>query len=266
MGDRIMKHVTWGTLFAFAASFAAVAQVKTETVEYNVGGVLMEGYLAYDATLKGRQPAVIIVHEWWGINDYIRKRAEQVAGLGYVAFAADMYGKGNRATTAQEAGALSSALLGGDRKVARERIRGALDTLLKNELVDPKRVAVMGYCFGGTVALECARGGAEIAAAASFHGGLGTPNPAEAKNIRARIIAFHGADDTFVPPAQVAAFEEEMRKGGVDWQLVSFGDAVHSFTNPASGNDKTRGAAYNEKADRRSWEYLKVFLKEAFGQ
>jgi dienelactone hydrolase len=261
-----MKRMLLGMAFAVAATLSAGAEIKTETVEYKVGDVTMEGYLAYDAALQGKLPAVIIVHEWWGINDFTRKRAQQVAGLGYVAFAADMYGKGVRPTTPDEAGALAGGLRGGDRRLLRERIRAALDTLLKNEHVDPKRVAVMGYCFGGTVSLELARSGADIVGAASFHGGLGAVNPADAKNIRAKVIAFHGADDPNVPPAEVAAFEDEMRKAGVDWQFVAFGDAVHSFTNPDSGNDKTRGAAYNEKADKRSWEYLKVFLKEVFGK
>jgi dienelactone hydrolase len=146
----------------------------------------------------------------------------------------------------------------------RARARAGLEVLLKQPQVDPQRVAAIGYCFGGTTVLELARDGTDIAGVVSFHGGLSTPTPDDAKNIKAKVLALHGADDPFVKPEEVAAFEEEMRKGGVDWELVKYGDAVHSFTNPQAGTDKSRGAAYNEKADRRSWEAMKTFFNEIF--
>jgi len=146
----------------------------------------------------------------------------------------------------------------------RQRIGAGLDVLLREPLCDPKRVAAIGYCFGGTCVLELARSGADVAGVVSFHGGLATANPADAKNIRGKVLVLHGGDDPHVPPKEVAAFEDEMRAAGVDWQLVVYGGAVHAFTNPASGSDKSRGAAYNAAADRRSWEAMKAFFGEIF--
>ena len=159
----------------------------------------------------------------------------------------------------------ASALAGkykSDRALLRARVNAGLEQLKKLAVVDAKRTAAMGYCFGGTTVLELARSGAEGSAVVSFHGGLNTPSVAEAKAIKGRVLALHGADDPFVPPAEVATFEEEMRKGGVDWQLVSYGGAVHSFTDWNAGGDHSKGAAYNEKADRRSWEAMKSFFAE----
>ena len=237
--------------------------VRTETVEYKQGKTALEGYLAWDDALPGLRPGVLVVHEWTGLGDYVKGRCRELAGLGYVAFGADIYGKGIRPRNMDEAGK-ESALFKSDRMLTRERANAALVILLKNPNVDPKRVAVIGYCFGGMVALELARSGARIAGVVTFHGALDTPTPEDARNIKAKVLALHGADDPYVTPAQVAAFEEEMRKGGVDWQLVKYGGAVHAFTNPASGNDPSKGMAYNEKADRRSWEAMKQFFSEIF--
>ena len=247
----------------------ARAGLHTEPIEYKHGDVVLEGYLAYDDSTQDKRPGVLVVHEWTGHNPYVRKRAEQVAGLGYVAFALDMYGKGVQAKDAKEAAQLASTYKN-DRKLMRARANAGLEmveeTLLghlrKQPLVDTERLAAIGYCFGGTTVLELARGGADLAGVVSFHGDLATPTPEDARNIKGKVLALHGADDPFVPPAVVAAFEEEMRKGAVDWQLVKYGGAVHSFTNPGAGNDNSRGAAYNEKADHRSWEAMKVFFAE----
>ena len=147
----------------------------------------------------------------------------------------------------------------------RSRAHSGLKVLRANILVDTKRIAVIGYCFGGTSVLELARNGDDAAGFVSFHGGLNTPTPDDAKNIRGKVLALHGADDPLVPPDEVLAFEEEMRRAGVDWQMIIYGGAVHSFTNPAAGNDPSVGAAYNEKADKRSWEAMKTFFQELFG-
>ena len=152
----------------------------------------------------------------------------------------------------------------GDRALLRARALAGLEVLRKQERCDATKLAVMGYCFGGTTALEVARSGAEIVGAVSFHGDLSTPTPDDARKIKGKVLAFHGADDPFVPPPQVAAFEEEMRKAGVDWQLVAYGGAVHSFTLKHAGNDNSKGSAYNEKADLRSWEAFRSFLAEIF--
>jgi dienelactone hydrolase len=247
--------------FVFVGVSPARAEVKTEVVEYRHGDVVLEGYLAYDASLGGKRPGVLVVHEWNGHNPYVRKRAEQLARLGYVAFALDMYGKGVRPKDAKEAAALA-AIYKGDRNLMRARAVAGLDVLRNHARVDRARLAAIGYCFGGTTVLEMARGGAELAAVVSFHGGLDTPTPADARNIKGKVLALHGGDDPFVPAKQVEAFQEEMRKGGVDWQFVSYGGAVHSFTNPEAGSDNSKGAAYNERADRRSWEAMKVFFAE----
>ncbi len=248
-------------VFVVAGISPARAGVKTEVVEYRQGDVVLEGYLAYDDSFKGKRPGVVVAHEWFGQTSYERKRAEQLARLGYVAFAIDMYGKGVRAKDGKEAAALAGKYMG-DRKLMRARAAAGLDVLRSRPETDPTRLAAIGYCFGGTTVLELARSGADLAAVVSFHGGLSTPTPDDARNIKAKVLALHGADDPLVPMQQVVAFQEEMRKGKVDWEFISYGGAVHRFSNPAAGNDPSTGLAYNEKADRRSWEAMKVFFAE----
>jgi dienelactone hydrolase len=239
------------------------AGLHTETVEYTHNDVTLEGYLAYDDSVKGKRPGVLVAHEWWGLNDYTRKRTEQLAGLGYVAFAMDMYGKGVRPKTAEEAGMLAS-MFRSNRQFMRDRARAGLDVLRNHELVDRGRIAAIGYCFGGGVVLELARSGADIGGVVSFHGNLDDPNPADAKNIRAEVLVLHGGSDPYVTPEQVMAFWKEMNATNVVWQINVYGGAVHSFTNPASGNDPSKGVAYNDRADRDSWEAMKRFLTEIF--
>jgi len=257
---------TFAAIFSICLMVAAIpsarAEVKTEVVEYRHGDVVLEGYLAYDAALHGKRPGILVAHEWYGPNQYVRRRAEQLARLGYVAFALDMYGKGVRAKDAKEAAALAG-IYKGDRKLMRARAAAGLDVLRNRPEVDTARLAAIGYCFGGTTVLELARSGADLVAVVSFHGGLDTPTPGDARNIKGKVLALHGGDDPFVPVKQVEAFQEEMRKGGVDWQFVSYGGAVHSFTNPEAGSDNSKGAAYNERADRRSWQAMKDFFAES---
>jgi dienelactone hydrolase len=253
------------TLLVLMGAIKANAAVRTELVEYKQGNITLEGYLAYDDTVKGIRPGVLVVHEWWGINEYIKRRTEQLARLGYIAFAADIYGKGNRAKTPQEAMALAGMFRGGnDRNLLRARVNSGLDILKNKSLVDQKRIAAIGYCFGGTTVLELARSGADISGVVCFHGGLETPNRDDAKNIKAKVVVLTGADDPAVKPEQVVAFEEEMNKAGVDWYMVNYGHSVHGFTNPENGSDNARGAAYNEKADKRSWQAMRDFFEEIF--
>ncbi len=240
---------------------AASAAVQTKPVEYKQGDTVLEGYLAWDDAVQGQRPAVLVVHEWTGLGDYAKSRARKLAEMGYLAFAVDIYGKGIRPKTPREAAA-QAGIYKKDRQLMRARMRAGLDVLRSDPKCDPKRVAAIGYCFGGTCALELARSGADVAGVVSFHGGLDTPTPADAKNIKCKVLVLHGGDDPHVPPKEVNAFEDEMRAGGVDWQLVIYGGAVHSFTNPSSGSDKSRGAAYDAKADRRSWEAMKTFFAE----
>ena len=239
------------------------AAVKTKIVEYKQGDTILEGYLAWDDAKNAKRPGVLVVHEWTGINDHIRQRTEMLAKLGYVAFAADIYGKGIR-PTAQADAAKTAGIYKDDRPLLRARARAGLEVLKKQKLVDSQRMAAIGYCFGGTTVLELARDAADLKGVASFHGGLSTPTPQDAKNIKAKVLVLHGADDPFVNAGEVAAFQDEMRKGGVDWQFISYGNAVHSFTNKAAGTDNSKGAAYNEKADRRSWEAMRTFFMEIF--
>jgi dienelactone hydrolase len=203
------------------------------------------------------------VHQWLGLTDYEKHRAEQLAGLGYVAFCADIYGQGIRPKDTSEAGAQAGKYKT-DRALLRARVNAGLDVLLKNELVDTQRVAAIGYCFGGTTVLELARSGADIAGAVSFHGGLDSPTPTDGKNIKCKILVCHGADDPYTTPENLAAFENELRSANVDWRLIKYGGAVHSFTQPLAGNDNSKGAAYNERADKRSWADMKSFFAEIF--
>ena len=186
-----------------------------------------------------------------------------LAQLGYVAFCADIYGKGVRPKNAAEAGALAGKYKS-DRQLLRARVNAALTVLETSKFADPGRIAAIGYCFGGTAVLELARSGAKLNGVVSFHGGLDSPTPGDGKNIKCKVLVLHGADDPTMSPQQIAAFENEMRSGGVDWQLIKFGGAVHAFTQWNAGNDNSRGAAYNERADKRSWEYMKLFFAEIF--
>jgi dienelactone hydrolase len=237
--------------------------LKTKSIEYQHGDVKLEGYLAYDASHTEKRPGVLIIHEWWGHNEYAQMRARQLAELGYIAFALDMYGKGVLAKDAQKASELAAEFYQ-DRRLMRERAAAGLAVLKDQNYADKEKIAAIGFCFGGTTALELARGGATINGVVSFHGGLNTPNSEDAKNIKASILVLHGADDPYVKKEEVEAFQQEMRNAGVDWQMIYYADAVHSFSNPASGNDKSSGAAYNERAAHRSWSAMNNFFEEIF--
>jgi dienelactone hydrolase len=258
-----MKKMTSVLLAAAACTVSTEARIVTATVEYKQGGTTLQGHLAYDDAISGKRPGVLVVHQWMGLTDYEETRAVMLAHLGYVAFCADIYGKGVRPQSIQEAGA-EAAKYKTDRRLLRARVNAGLDELKKNKLVDPKRVAAIGYCFGGTTVIELALSGADLNGVVSFHGGLDAPNPADAKHIRCKVLALAGADDPFQNPADLAAFEKEMRDAKVDWQITFYGGAVHAFTQPmANGNPP--GAQYNERADRRSWQAMKDFFAEVFG-
>lgn len=246
-----------------AATSVARAEIKTRTVTYKQGKTTLEGYLAWDDAVTTPRPAVLVVHEWMGITDVTKKKTEDLAKLGYVAFAADIYGKGVRPATPEAAGK-EAGKYKNDRKLLRARVTAAFDWLEGQKSVDKTRIAAIGFCFGGTTVLELARSGAPVAGVVSFHGGLDTPAPEDAKNIKGKVLVLHGGDDPFVPNEHIVAFQKEMRDAGVDWQMVSYGGAVHSFTNPKAGTDNSKGAAYNEKADRRSWKDMQEFFSELF--
>lgn len=248
-------------LAAAAASSPAAAAVRAERLDYRDGETVCEGYLAWDDAVKGKRPGIVVVPDWMGQGEYSQRRARELAALGYVALSADVYGVGVRPKDSAEAGALAGRYKG-DLPLLRRRGRAALDALAKDPRVDASRLFALGYCFGGTAALELARSGAPLVGTVTFHGGLGPKDPADARNIRGSVLALHGAADPFVPPAEVAAFQKEMTDAKVDWEMVYYSGAVHSFTRPDAGNDPSKGAAYDEKADRRSWEAMKSFLAE----
>lgn len=254
----------WQKLIAlfFTASLAQ-AQLRSKTIDYKEGNTALQGYLVYDDAIQGKRPAIVVVHDWMGMTDFVRGRADGLAKMGYIALAADIYGKESQPKNANEAKAQSSKYKN-DRLLLRARVKAALDTLLAQPQTDPKRVAAIGFCFGGTTALELARSGAPIAGVVTFHGGLDTPTPQDARNIKAKILVLHGADDPFVTPAIVAGFEKEMTDAHVDWQLIKYSGAVHAFTIPSAGNDNSKGVAYNASADRRSLQAMKDFFAEIF--
>lgn len=263
----MFASATWSDMLPGKSSAVGTvphASLKTQVVEYRDGDQLLEGYLAYDAAKAGRRPAVLIVHDWMGVGPYVRERAEELARLGYVAFVADIYGKGVRPTSAAQAGA-EAGKYKQDRALFRSRLRAGYQAMLEQRQTDPARTAAIGYCFGGTGVLELARSGADLMGVVSFHGGLDSPAPADGKNIRAKVLILHGAEDPFVPAKDIDAFLAEMRAAKVDWQMISYGGAAHAFTNPAAGNDASAGAAYNPSADRRSWGAMRQFLDELFG-
>jgi len=259
-GDNV-RFVLLAMMIMILSMSTAFAQVHGDLVEYRQGNVLLEGYMAYDDSFKGPRPGVLVVHDWLGVGSYVKARAQQLASLGYIAFAPDIYGKSVRPADAKEAAA-AAAQYKADPTLLRLRVNAGLDILRNQPHVDAGRIAAIGYCFGGGAALELARSGANIAAVVSFHGNLSTQAPEDAKNIRAKILVLHGADDPFVPAAEVSAFQNEMRKAGVDWQMVIYGGAVHSFTNPGAGNNPASGAAYDRTADKRSFEAMKTFFAE----
>jgi dienelactone hydrolase len=251
-------------LLLLLSTGTSMAEIKTEVIEYKVGDAVLQGYLAYDTAGKGKAPGVLVVHDWLGLSDYTKMRVEMLAKLGYVAFAADVYGKGIRPANAQEAQAEAGKFYG-NRGAIRERLKAALKVLSERPETDASREAVIGYCFGGMCALELARSGAPLNAVVTFHGSLTTPTPADAKNIKGKVLVLHGADDPYVKPEDVKGFMEEMKSGGVDYQIVQYGGAVHSFTDKRAGSDNSKGAAYNEKADVRSWRAMQDFFAETLG-
>ncbi|MEQ9480688.1 dienelactone hydrolase family protein [Coleofasciculus sp. F4-SAH-05] len=250
-------------LFTLLSSAITLAEVRTQVIEYQQGDAVLQGFLAYDDEIQGKRPGVMVVHAWKGLGDYEKQRAKQLAELGYVAFAADIYGKGIRPTTNEEARE-QATIYRSNRRLMRDRAQAGLQVLQQYPLTDGNQVAAIGYCFGGGTVLELARSGAPVAGVVSFHGNLDTPNPADAQGIKGRVLVLHGAADPLVPDEQVDAFKREMNYANVDWQMVMYGNAVHSFSDPNAGNDPSTGVAYNEKADQRSWAAMNRFFAELF--
>lgn len=253
-------------LIGLAVLPAAQAVVIGETIEYKAGGVMLKGYVAYDDRYSGPRPGVLVVHEWWGLNDYARKRADMLAQLGYVAFAIDMYGQGRQADHPEQANQFSS-VIARNLPLAKARFMAGLEQLQLHALTDPRQLAAIGYCFGGAVVLQMAREGVDLDAVVSFHGSLGTTNAAQPGMVKARILVAHGADDPFVPAEQLQQFRQEMMRAGANFSVQIYPGAKHSFTNPAAddyGRKFQLPLAYNEQADKASWQDMQQLFSEVF--
>jgi len=259
-----MKALLSSLLLTLGAGGQLSAAIIEQPLDYKSGEVVCEGWQAYDDTVTGKRPGVLIVHQWTGISDHEKEAARKLAALGYNVLVADIYGKGIRPqppAAGKEAGKYKA-----DRPLLRARVNAALDVLSHDARTDAAKLAATGYCFGGTTVIELARSGAAVKGVVSFHGGLDSPTPADGKNIKAKVLALHGADDPYVPAKDVVAFEAEMKTSGVDYQLVKYPGAVHSFTHKAAGTDNSKGAAYNAEADRDSWLQMEQFLKRVFAR
>lgn len=258
-------------LVVFLSSLVVFGQEKPQTqmikitskkIDYGEKEKL-EGLLLLSDTIKKPAPAILLVHNWMGITNETIHQASRFAGLGYVVFAADIYGKEIRPKDTKEAAKLANKYKS-DRKLFRERLNLALEELKKNENVDSTKIAVVGYCFGGTGAIELARSGANILGAVSFHGGLDSPKPEDGKNIKCKILALCGAIDPAVSPEDIVAFEAELNQAKVDYQIIRYSNTVHSFTEQSAGSDSSKGAAYNANSDKRSLLATEIFLTEIF--
>jgi dienelactone hydrolase len=237
--------------------------MKAESIAYSDGGVALKGYVAYDDKSTKKRPGVLVMPEAFGLGKNAKKRAEMLAELGYVALAGDPYGDGKEFSDLQEAIKVAGALMADPAKF-RARARAGIDKLASLPQVDSTRLAAIGYCMGGTFALELARDGTPLRGVVSFHGGLQTSKPAAPGQVKAKVLVLHGADDPLIPAPQVAGFVAEMTAAKADWQMVSYGGTVHSFTNPDADGTMMPGIKYNEQSDARSWLAMKAFFEEVF--
>ncbi len=240
---------------------AALAEIRTEAVRYQDGDQVLNGFIAYDDAITGQRPGVLVVHEWWGLNDYAKRRAEMLAGLGYVAFAADMYGDNKVTRHAADAKGWMMQITENQGAWQRRAIAG-LDALKASDKVDADRLAAIGYCFGGATVMQLAYAGADLDGVVSFHGSLPPATPEEQKQIKASVLIAHGEKDVMVPPERVAAFQQALDAAGADWQMVVYAGAKHGFTNAGASEYGIDGIAYDPKADARSWALMQDFLAE----
>jgi dienelactone hydrolase len=257
-----MKINTFLVLVMMCAS-SAMAAIKTRVIDYTQGDTVLEGYLAWDDSTNVKRPVVIVVHEWWGNNDYPHHRAEQLAELGYVGFAIDMYGKGKTTDDPKQAQAWDTDVLGNP-TVAQARVQAALETLAKEPIADMNKVAAVGYCFGGHIVLDMARNHDPILGVVAFHGDLSNAHPEQTHDVTAKILVCTGGADAFVPPKAVSAFKDEMTKAGADYKVIEYPGAHHAFTNPAADSHHIDNIKYNPQADKDSWQAMKEFLANLF--
>ncbi len=246
----------------------AHAEIITQEISYQVHGTTLNGYLAHSADVSGKSPAVLVVHEWWGHNEYARRRAEMLAELGYVALALDMYGDGKVADHPDDAKKFMQEAMS-NQEVLHDRFHAAVKLVKQQDNVDANNIAAIGYCFGGGVVLNMARAGADLKGVVSFHGSLSTKTPAKQGEVTAKVVVFHGEADAFIPAEQVQAFEEEMKAAKADYELIVYEGVEHSFTNPAADQFAelySMPLSYDEEADKNSWELMQKYLQEMFSQ
>lgn len=262
-----MRQIIGLCVLLFAAG-TLQAEIQGQEVTYRAGDTTLKGYLAYDDAITGQRPGILVVHEWWGHNEYSRQRARILAAMGYAALAVDMYGDGKQADHPKDAGQFAGEV-NSNMAAATARFEAALELLKQNEAVNPGQISAIGYCFGGGIVLQMARRGLDLDLVTSFHGSLGTKTPAKPGAIKARVLAFTGEADPFVKPEQVNAFKAEMDAAGANYRLVSFPGVKHSFTNPAAtamGERFGLPLAYDLEADHRSWTEMQQALKELYGE
>lgn len=252
-------------LFAATLTLVSAAQagIVTRAVEYKHGDVVLEGFLAYDDSVKEPRPGVLLVHEWWGVTEHTRNMTRQIAEMGYVAFAVDMYGKGVVTDDREQAAKLAGPFYQ-DVALCRARAKAGLEQLAAQPNVDKQKIAAIGFCFGGTTVLQMAYGGLNVAGVVSFHGGLSPAGEADLPNIKAKVLVLHGADDPLVKEEQIKSFQEMLRKAGADWQMIYYGGAVHSFTNPGADKVGIPGVKYDARTDKRARGHMKSFFDELF--
>lgn len=244
-----------------------MAGLVGEELRYQAGDTELHGYLVYDAAIEGQRPGILVVHEWWGHNEYARKRARQLAEMGYTALAVDMYGEGRQADHPSDAGKFAGAIRN-NMPLARERFEAAMQALDAHPTTG-KQTAAIGYCFGGGIVLEMARRGLDLAGVVSFHGSVATDQPARAGEVQAKVLVLNGAEDPMVTDEQIASFKQEMSQAGVDYRFIDYPGAVHAFTNPEAdrfGEQFGLPLAYHAEADRQSWQVMQEFFDGLFAQ
>ncbi len=260
-----MRTKMLAAIVACALTGTAEAKVKTKEIEYKQGDTTLQGFLAWDDAAKGKRPGVLVVHEWWGHNQHARNQAIRLAKAAYVGFALDLYGKGKVTTHPQDAKRFVMEATK-DPQILAARFDAALDVLKKQPQVDAEKIGVVGYCFGGGVALNMARAGEDLAGVATFHASLAPSGaPAQPGTVKAHILVQTGGADPNIPKEQVEAFEKEMKDAGVDARVIVYPNAKHSFTNPDADKAGMAALAYDPQADKQSWAEAVKFFKQVFG-
>lgn len=261
-----MRKIFFGLLIGLLWTASLYAEVTGREVEYRAGDTVMKGYFAYDSAIEGRRPGVLVVHEWWGHNEYARRRARMLAELGYAALAVDMYGDGKLAEHPSEAGEFAGQV-NENMDTAKERFEAALDFLREQPVTDAGHLAAIGYCFGGGIVLNMARMGVDIDGVVSFHGSLKPKVSAKSGEVKAAVLVCNGEEDSFIPAEDIENFKKEMTEAGVDFEFLSYGGATHSFTNPDADMFAEKFGLpirYSPEADHKSWRDMQTFLKKIF--